>query len=78
MVVFKFARKLHEHFLLGDDISERLNNLLYFIIEPRLRPDVVESLYQLFHDFTTVLLIFSAQHTHQVHNALYKTAVVEV
>lgn len=45
MVVFKFARKLHEHFLLGDDISERLNNLLYFIIEPRLRPDVVETLY---------------------------------
>ena len=71
MVVLKFSCKLHKHFLLRDDISECLNNLLYFVIESRLRPYVVETLYKLLHYFATVLLILGAQHAHQVHYAFY-------
>jgi hypothetical protein len=55
-----------------------LNNLLDLIVESRLGPDVVESLNKLFHHFATVLFIFGTEHAHQVHDAFYKTSVVEV
>ncbi len=78
VVVLKFASKLHENFLLRNDIRESLYDLLDFIVESWLGPDVVETLNQLFHDFSTIFFILGAQHAHQVHDAFYETTVVEV
>jgi hypothetical protein len=77
-VVLQLSSKLHEHFFLTDACGEFLEDLLYPVIKPVLRSDLIKTRNQLLHHLARVLLIFFAQHANKVHDPFHKLTFFKV